>query len=94
MNTVSKMLVLLTFAFFTLVASAASALAEEDATRCPCWYMGYDDYDSSWGKGSCENPPPDSSKNECDLIGLMQEWEDGCLTAHEGDDGPKCPYKQ
>jgi hypothetical protein len=41
------MLVLLTFALLTLVASSVSTLAEEDASRCPCWYMGYDDYDSS-----------------------------------------------
>lgn len=93
MNTVSKMLVLLTFALLTLVASSFSALAEEDASRCPCWYMGYDDYDSSWGKGSCKEPPPDSSKNECDLIGQMQEWEDGCLAAHDNENR-KCPYKQ
>jgi hypothetical protein len=93
MNTVSKMVVLMTFALFTLIASYVSVLAEEDATRCPCWYDGYDAYESDWGKGSCKNPPPDSSKNDCDLIGLKQEWEDGCIAAHDGDP-PKCPYKQ
>ncbi len=93
MNTVSKLTVLSAFVFFTLIGSAASTLAEENTSRCPCWYMGYDEYDSSWGKGSCKEPPPDSRKNECDLIGMKQEWEDGCLAAHESEDR-KCPYKQ
>lgn len=93
MNTVSKMLVLLTFAFLPLIGSAGSVLAEENETRCPCWYTGYDDYDSDWGKGSCKNPPPGSSKDDCDMVGFKQEWEDGCLAAHDNDKR-KCPYKQ
>ena len=82
----------------TGLGSMWPAAAEEDATRCECWYGGYDDYEANGGGRSfCDEPPPGTMLDDCELIHTPQTpakewWKDGCLTAVDGGKR-KCPYK-
>jgi hypothetical protein len=77
---------------------AGPAAAAEDAVRCDCWYGGYDDYTQDQGGiDFCNDPPPGTKLDECELIHTPQTpakewWRDGCVAAVEGE-GRKCPYK-
>jgi len=80
--------------FFTLLFLIAlptfSMAVEEDQGRCACWYLGYDAQKDGY---PIEGDGPGGSKDECDLIGAMQEWEDGWLSA-KVKEARKCPYKR
>lgn len=65
----------------TLLSIQNSAIAE-NKTRCACFFDGYDEYkDKGESAQYCDNTVPGSTADDCDLVGMKDEWYSGCRTA-------------